>query len=334
MASGPETRTQAARHAAGTAEPPAPAPPGPTLADLAAKLASMQMNLDSQAATIAAQASQAATHSAELADLKRDHANEFTIMQRLLDDANRRAADADGEPEADIHVLYTPHFREENPFHPRPPTVTLEPQVYPMYGNPTYDALKRRGKDSESELREHVTLTAALSRIFDILHSMEVTRDEFTDVIDTHCGGEKANAYEADLATIRGVYDLLHHRHALQTLITAYEENPGGMTAADAGRIAYLQQILYGASGPDAKSFTANSKVAKGLRTFYNKHTYAVLNAGAKSALTPNTSNSSTPSNQTLQQDAAQAKARRERQAANAKKKRNAQAAGPPAGEP
>ena len=131
MATGAETRAaQAARQAAAAAEPPAPAPN--SLADLAAKLASMQMNLDSQAATIAAQASQAAAHSAEISGLKQDHANEFNNMQRLLDDANRRAADADGEPEADNHVLYTPHFREENPFHPRPPTVTLEPQVYPM----------------------------------------------------------------------------------------------------------------------------------------------------------------------------------------------------------
>jgi len=266
--------------------------------------------------------------------LKRDHAIEFNNVQRLLDDANRRLADTDGAPEPDNLVQYTPHFREENPFHHRPPTVTLEPQVYPLYGCPTYDTLKRRGKDSESVLLEYVTLTAALSRIFDILHSMELTRNDFVDAINDNCGGDQANAYEADLATIRGVYDLLHHRHSLQTLITAYEENPGGMSMEDAGKIAYLKQLLYGAAGPDAKSFTANPKVAKGLRTFHNKHTYAVLNAGAKSALTPNTSKSSTSSTQTLQQDAAQAKARRERQAANAKKKRNAPAAGPPAGEP
>ena len=257
MASGPETRTQAARHAAGTAEPPAPAP-GPSLADLAAQLASMQMNLNSQAATIAAQASQAATHSAEISGLKRDHATEFTNMQQLLDDANRRAAVADGEPEADDLVHYTPYFREINPFHHRPPTATLEPQVYPMYGCPTYDALKRRGRESESALLEHVTLTAALSRVFDILYSMYETQIEFVDAINTHCGSDHANAYEANLATIRGIYDLLHHRHALQTLITAYEENPGGMSMEDAGKIAYLKSLLYGATGPDAKMLEWN----------------------------------------------------------------------------
>ena len=134
MATGAETRTaQAARQAAAAAAPPAPAPPDPSLADIAAQLASLQLAL----------ATQATAFDAEIATLKQDHANEFVNMQQRLDASNRRAADADGVPEADNHVLYTPHFREENPFHPRPPTVTLEPQVYPMYGCPTYDALKR-----------------------------------------------------------------------------------------------------------------------------------------------------------------------------------------------
>ena len=153
-------------------------------------------------------------------------------------------------------------------------------------------------------------------------------------LLHTHHGVDLANAYEANIATIRGCHDLLNHRHSLIALATAFEENPGGMSVEDAGKLAYLKQLLYGATGPDAKNFIANPKVSKGLKTFHTKQTYAVLNAGAKSSLTPNSSNSSTPSNQTLQQDAAQAKARRERQAANAKKKRNAPAAGPPAGEP
>ena len=87
-----------------------------------------------------------AAQAAEIATLKQDHANEFDNMQQRLDQANRRVADADEEHEADNTVLYTPHFREENPFHPRPTTVTLEPQVYPMYGNPTYDSLNAEGR--------------------------------------------------------------------------------------------------------------------------------------------------------------------------------------------
>ena len=226
--------------------------------------------------------------------MKQDHAIEFDDMQQQLGARRRRDADTDEEHESGDPVLYTPHFRAENPFHPRPTTVSLAPQVYPMYGDPTYDSLKRRGKDSESVLREHVTLTCARSRIFDIIHAMETDRVEFSSAIEQQCGGDKADSFGANVDTVKGVYDLLHNRHQLTALITSFEEQSGNLSPTDAGKIAYLEQLLYGASGPDAKGFTSNSKIAKGLKTFHTKHTYAVLNAGAKAnATAPNTSKSS-----------------------------------------
>ena len=130
MASGPETRTaQAARQAAAAAVPPAPAPPEPTLADFAAQLASLQLTVASQAAAMASQATALPAQAAEMATLKQDHAIEFDDMQQQLGSRRRRYADTDEEHEHDDPVLYTPHFRAENPFHPRPTTVSLAPQV-------------------------------------------------------------------------------------------------------------------------------------------------------------------------------------------------------------
>jgi len=122
-----------------------------------------------------------AAKTAEVSELKHKHAIEFTEMQQRRDNAHRRLAAADEEHVPDEYV---PYVGASNPFHPRPPTMTLAPQVFPMYGNPTYDSLKRRGKDLESVLHEHVTLTGALPRFFDLIHAAESTREEYSEAIE------------------------------------------------------------------------------------------------------------------------------------------------------
>ena len=256
-----------------------------------------------------------ATQKQELETVKTNHAAELDKVRQDLADANKKLAETDADDGDDL--LYVPYVPTTNPFFPRPASITLAPQVYALYGDSTFDALRKRSNAKDQSLiKEYVTLTGALSRMFDAIHQMEADRELLTEAIEEHVDSDAADRFQAVNNTISGVYDLLHNRHQYVALGVSLEANSGEVSIHDLALMKFVESELYGVGGAEAGAVTSAPKISKALKKFGIRQSGALLTAAAKATVSP----AKTKSTAQEQTDAAQAKSRREREAAKRKK--------------
>ena len=323
------TTAAAAQANAGVLPPPtnaAPADPGVDIAAMQTMMQALQSTLATQPAELSAvRVSATASAAAAAASAA---SSDAAIAQLQAELANAKASVDNGEPPDE--TLYVPYVANMNPFFARPTNITLAPQVYSLYGDPTFDALKKdalvqgREKEIDAIIKEHVVLTGALSRLFDALHMQAQDMDEIRELIETHSGPDLADRYRAVAGTVEGSYDLLHHRHQYVALQVALERGKT-LSVQDQTLMNFVEHELYGTGGAEAAVTVSAPRITKALKQFNTKKSSALLNAAAKQP--QDNFRMKTAAQQ--QNDAAQAKARKEREAAKKKKAADRAAAAP-----